>query len=112
MLIDRRRLGVGVAIPQISLIYIYPVRGHHVFGLASASIYSAHADFFNAADEHTLTALVDSCLNGLRHCGRGSWPDAARAGWGTGAAPGGRPPPSRAAAGRARCTADPGGRPR
>jgi hypothetical protein len=65
--------GYDVAIPQISLIYRYPVTGSHGFALASGSVYSAHADFFNAWDQNALAGLVDSCLNGLRHCGaRGS----------------------------------------
>ncbi len=65
--------GYDVAIPQISLIYRYPVQGAHAFGLASGPVFSAHADFFNAWDQNTLVGLVDSCLNALRHCGaRGS----------------------------------------
>ena len=61
--------GYDVAIPQISLIYRFPVTGSHTFALASGSVYSAHADFFNAWNEDALTRLVDSCLNALRHCG-------------------------------------------
>jgi Domain of unknown function (DUF1996) len=64
--------GYTVAIPQISLIYRYPVTGVHTFELASKGVYSAHADFFNAWDQAALEDLVDSCLNALRHCGRGS----------------------------------------
>jgi hypothetical protein len=61
--------GYDVAIPQISLIYRYPVTGSHAIGLASGPAYSGHADFFNAWDQGTLARLVDSCLNALRHCG-------------------------------------------
>jgi len=61
-----------VAIPQISLIYRYPVSGTHDFRLASSGVYSAHADFFNSWDQPTLEGLVQGCLNRLRHCGQGS----------------------------------------
>ena len=42
--------GYDVAIPQISLIYRYPVTGQHNIELASGGVYSAHADFFNALE--------------------------------------------------------------
>lgn len=61
--------GYGVAIPQISMIYRYPVSGSHGFALASGSVYSAHADFFNAWNQGQLERLVQFCLNGLRECG-------------------------------------------
>jgi hypothetical protein len=61
-----------VELPQISLIYRYPVSGAHDIALASGGVYSAHADFFNAWNQDTLQGLVDSCLNRLRHCGQGS----------------------------------------
>jgi hypothetical protein len=63
--------GYDVAIPEIALIYRYPVTGTHAFELASGSVYSAHADFFNGWDQETLETLVNTCLNRLRHCGRG-----------------------------------------
>jgi len=63
--------GYEVALPQISLIYRYPVSGQHAFELASTGVYSAHADFFNAWDQATLERLTDSCLNALRRCGQG-----------------------------------------
>ncbi len=63
--------GYGTAIPQITLIYRYPVSGEHSFDLASKGVYSAHADFFNAWNQVTLDRLVDTCLNALRHCGQG-----------------------------------------
>jgi hypothetical protein len=40
--------------------------------LASGGQLSAHADFFNAWRQADLQALVDGCLNALRHCQRGS----------------------------------------
>ncbi len=60
------------ALPQISLIYRYPVTGAGAVTLASGSPYSAHADFFNAWRQSDLQALVDGCLNALRHCQRGN----------------------------------------
>jgi hypothetical protein len=60
-----------VAVPRISLIYKYPVTGGADVTLASGGQFSGHADFFNAWKEGQLTRLVNSCLNALRHCGRG-----------------------------------------
>ena len=60
------------ALPQISLIYRYPVTGAGNVSLASGSPLSAHADFFNAWRQSDLQALVDGCLDALRHCQRGS----------------------------------------
>ena len=62
----------SVPVPAISLIYRYPVSGTHQIELSSHGAYSGHADFFNAWDQARLQQLVDSCLNALRHCGRGS----------------------------------------
>jgi Domain of unknown function (DUF1996) len=61
-----------VVVPAISLIYRYPITGGPGVTLASGSQYSAHADFFNAWRQPALSALVNGCLNALRHCGRGS----------------------------------------
>lgn len=61
-----------VAVPRISLIYKYPVTGGPDVTLASGGQFSAHADFFNAWKQGQLTRLVNSCLNALRHCGRGT----------------------------------------
>jgi Domain of unknown function (DUF1996) len=61
-----------VAVPAISLIYRYPIAGGPGVALSSGGHYSAHADFFNAWRQPTLRALVDNCLNALRHCARGS----------------------------------------
>ena len=60
------------ALPQISLIYRYPVSGAGDVQLASGGQLTAHADFFNAWRQGDLQALVDGCLNALRHCQRGS----------------------------------------
>ena len=60
------------ALPQISLIYRYPVTGEGDVQLASGGQLTAHADFFNAWRQSDLQALVDGCLNALRHCQRGS----------------------------------------
>ena len=60
------------ALPQISLIYRYPIAGGQGVTLASGGQYSAHADFFNAWRQTELQSLVDGCLNALRHCQRGS----------------------------------------
>ena len=59
-----------VAVPAIHLIYRYPVAGGPDVTLASGGQLSAHADFFNAWRQPQLEALVDRCLNALRHCGR------------------------------------------
>ena len=60
------------ALPQISLIYRYPSTGGPSAFLASGGQLTAHADFFNAWRQSDLQALVDGCLNALRHCQRGS----------------------------------------
>jgi Domain of unknown function (DUF1996) len=60
------------ALPQISLIYRYPTTGGAGVTLASGGQLSAHADFVNAWRQADLEALVDGCLNALRHCARGN----------------------------------------
>jgi hypothetical protein len=60
-----------VAVAAISLIYRYPVTGGTGVSLSSGGQYSAHADFFNGWQQGTLVALVQGCLNALRHCGHG-----------------------------------------
>jgi Domain of unknown function (DUF1996) len=60
-----------VAVPAITQIYRYATRGGDGFTLASGGQFSAHADFLNAWHPGTLRRLVDECLNGLLHCGRG-----------------------------------------
>jgi hypothetical protein len=61
-----------VAVPAISLIYRYPITGGSGVTLSSGGPYSAHADFFNAWRQGTLASLVNTCLNALRHCGKGT----------------------------------------
>jgi hypothetical protein len=61
-----------VAVPAIALVFRYPVAGGPDVTLASGGQFSAHADFVNAWRQGRLTALVEACLNALRHCGRGS----------------------------------------
>jgi hypothetical protein len=61
-----------VAVPAISLIFRYPVAGGANVTLSSGGQFSGHADFFNAWNQGALTALVNGCLNALRHCGRGA----------------------------------------
>jgi hypothetical protein len=61
-----------VAVPAISLIFRYPITGGSGVTLSSGGRYSAHADFFNAWRQGTLTSLVNQCLNALRHCAQGS----------------------------------------
>ena len=61
-----------IAVPAIALIFRYPITGGSGVTLSSGGRYSAHADFFNAWRQGTLTSLVNNCLNALRHCGRDS----------------------------------------
>ena len=60
-----------VAVPAISLIFRYPAAGGPDAALVSGGQFSAHADFFNAWNQQALGALVETCLNALRHCARG-----------------------------------------
>jgi hypothetical protein len=59
-----------VAVPAISLIFRYPIAGGPGVSLSSGGQFSAHADFFNGWRQPALAALVDGCLNALRHCGQ------------------------------------------
>jgi hypothetical protein len=61
-----------VAVPAISLIFRYAITGGPAVALSSGGQYSAHADFFNGWRQGALVSLVNTCLNALRHCGRGS----------------------------------------
>ncbi len=60
-----------VPTPQITLIYRYPTTGGPLTALASGSALTGHADFFNAWNQDELGRLVTTCLDALRHCGRG-----------------------------------------
>jgi hypothetical protein len=61
-----------VPTPQITLIYRYPTTGGPLTALASGSALTGHADFFNAWNQDELNRLVTTCLDALRHCGRGN----------------------------------------
>ena len=61
-----------VPVPAITLIYRYPTTGGPLTALASGSAITGHADFFNAWNQNELTRLVTTCLDALRHCGRGN----------------------------------------
>jgi hypothetical protein len=61
-----------VAMPAIQINLRYPVAGGPGYVLASGGQFSGHADFFNAWNQSVLQALVDGCLNALRHCQQGS----------------------------------------
>jgi hypothetical protein len=69
------RLGVcpadhPVALPSLTLIVHYPITGDPgVVTLSSGSVYSGHADFFNAWDQNFLASKVDGCLNATIQCG-------------------------------------------
>jgi hypothetical protein len=59
-----------VALPTLRTNIVYPVGTNTgTISLASGSVYSVHADFFNGWDQATLSALVATCLNGLKDCG-------------------------------------------
>ena len=60
-----------VPVPAITVIFRYPTTGGPATTLASGGQLTAHADFFNAWNQAELTRLVTSCLDALRHCGRG-----------------------------------------
>ena len=59
-----------VAVPQLMLTIAYPVSGPgHELSLASGSIYSGHADFFNGWRPADLAREVTLCLNRSQTCG-------------------------------------------
>jgi hypothetical protein len=59
-----------VAMPQLLLAISYPVTGAgHELSLASGSILTGHADFFNAWDEDKLRTEVESCIRRGLTCG-------------------------------------------
>ena len=52
------------------MIVHYPISGDPGnITLASGSLYSAHADFFNAWDQGFLTNKVNTCLHTTTRCG-------------------------------------------
>jgi Domain of unknown function (DUF1996) len=59
-----------VPIPQLLLTISYPVTGGgHVLSLASGSLLTGHADFFNAWDEDKLRTEVEACIRRGLTCG-------------------------------------------
>jgi Domain of unknown function (DUF1996) len=64
-----------VPVPQLLLTITYPLAGGgHDLSLASGSLLTGHADFFNAWDEDKLRTEVESCIRRGLTCGvaRGS----------------------------------------
>lgn len=60
-----------VAVPELSINYIYPSQGGATAVLASGGTFSAHADFMNAWRPGTLERLVDRRLNRPGQGGQG-----------------------------------------
>ena len=59
-----------VVLPSLALISHYPITGDPgAITLASGSVYSGHADFFNAWDQAFLARSVAECLNASVRCG-------------------------------------------
>jgi hypothetical protein len=59
-----------VVMPQLLLTITYPVTGPgHELSLASGSLLTGHADFFNAWDEDKLRTEVTSCIHRGLTCG-------------------------------------------
>jgi hypothetical protein len=59
-----------VAVPQLLLTVSYPITGEgHDLSLASGSLLTGHADFFNAWDEDKLQTEVEVCLARGLTCG-------------------------------------------
>jgi hypothetical protein len=57
-------------LPSLTLIAHYPIVGEPgAITLASGSVYSGHADFFNAWDQAVLARSVSECLNASVLCG-------------------------------------------
>jgi hypothetical protein len=55
-----------VAVPGLTLVIAYPMTGGPNAELSSGGQLSGHADFVNAWDQETLSALVDRYLNRIR----------------------------------------------
>jgi hypothetical protein len=59
-----------VAVPQLLVSIGYPITGGgHDLSLASGSLLTGHADFFNGWDEHKLATEVSSCIQQDVICG-------------------------------------------
>jgi hypothetical protein len=61
--------GYPVAVPALTLVYLYPPVDPHAVILSSGGQHSGHADFMNAWNQKALTKLVDTCLNHDTGCG-------------------------------------------
>jgi hypothetical protein len=61
--------GYPVPVPALTVHVKYDIAGGPGVSLASGPFYTAHADFFNAWDQATLTSLVHSCINAQVKCG-------------------------------------------
>lgn len=61
--------GYPVPVPALTVHVKYDIAGGPGVTLASGPFYTAHADFFNAWDEPTLTSLVQRCINAQVKCG-------------------------------------------
>jgi hypothetical protein len=62
--------GHPAVLPSLALIVTYPIVGEPGdITLASGSVYSGHADFFNAWDQAFLAQSVSECLNAQVRCG-------------------------------------------
>ena len=57
-----------IAIPQLQLNVTYPIHNGQGVKLASGSVVTAHADFFNAWNPEALRKRVNRVLNGGRAC--------------------------------------------
>ena len=60
--------GHPVPVPQLVIGIHYPTSGGPTATLSSGSVYSGHADFFNAWDPAVLDALVHDCLHPAIQC--------------------------------------------
>lgn len=58
-----------VPVAQLVLDIHYPVSGAATFALASGTVHSAHADFFNGWDQAALEREVAGCINRSLVCG-------------------------------------------
>jgi Domain of unknown function (DUF1996) len=57
-----------VVVPQLQLNVVYPIRNGRGVTLATGSVLTAHADFFNAWNSSVLGRRVDEVLNGGKAC--------------------------------------------
>ncbi len=65
--------GHPVPVPQLQIAIDYPPVGPDGLSLASGSILTGHADFWNVWDQAKLDEEVRSCLNREFVCGVANW---------------------------------------